>query len=135
MKVVLDTNVILAAFATHGLCESVMALCLDQHDVVLSQPILDEAREHLSGKFKLPAARVEEILGFLKAHREMVTPADVPANACRDADDRAVLGTASAAQAEFLITGDKDLLSLASFQKIALVSPREFYERVPTFSC
>jgi len=130
VKVVLDTNVILAGLATHGLCEAVVAVCLDQHDIAFSDAILSEVREHLSDKFKMPAARVEEIVEFLKAHCENVTPAEVPADACRDADDRAVLGTALAAQAECLITGDKDLLSLGSFQEIAILSPREFYERL-----
>ena len=40
MKVVLDVNVILSAFATRGLCEAVMSLCLDRHTIVLCEPML-----------------------------------------------------------------------------------------------
>jgi predicted nucleic acid-binding protein len=42
VKPVLDTNVLLAAFATRGLCEAVFEACLADHDVVLSEHILRE---------------------------------------------------------------------------------------------
>ena len=129
MKVVLDTNVVLAAFAARGLCEAVVAVCLDRHDVLLSEPILAEVDEHLRGKFKLPAARAREIVGFLREHAVVVVPVDVPADACRDADDLAVLGTVAAAEADCLVTGDNDLLTLGSFRDAAIISPREFYDR------
>jgi putative PIN family toxin of toxin-antitoxin system len=130
VKVVLDTNVILAAFATRGLCEAVMAVCLDRHLLVLSEAILREVGKHLRGKFKLQPARVQELLTFLRQHAQFVEPADVAANACRDSDDRPILGTALAAQADMLVTGDKDLLSLRQFRNIPILSPREFYDRL-----
>ena len=37
MKIVLDTNVIIAAFATRGLCSPIFELCLDRFDVALSE--------------------------------------------------------------------------------------------------
>ena len=129
MRVVLDTNVILAGFATRGLCEAVVALCLDQHELILSDAILSEVREHLSGKFRMPAARAAEITSFLEEHAEIVSPAEVPYDACRDADDRQILGTAVAGLADSLITGDQDLLSLGDYQGIPILSPREFYDR------
>ena len=60
----------------------------------------------------------------------MVDPAPVSPDAFADADDLPVLGTAVAAQADCLITGDKKLLALGDYQGIPILSPREFYERV-----
>ncbi len=128
MKVVLDTNVLLAAFATHGLCESVLQVCLESHVLILSRAILDELAEHLSGKFKMPAKLVRENVKLLAEHAGIVKPADVPSDACRDPNDLMVLGTAVAGAAECLVTGDEDLLILGEYQSIPILSPREFYE-------
>jgi putative PIN family toxin of toxin-antitoxin system len=130
VKVVLDTNVILAAFATRGLCEAVMAVCLDNHELILSQAILDEVGRHLAGKFKMPAVRVQEVVGFLREHSVLVEPTHVPAKACRDPDDRPILGTAAAGRANCLVTGDADLLSLEQFETIPIITPRSFYDRL-----
>lgn len=127
---VLDTNVLLAAFGTRGLCEALLAACLKSHEVILSKPILDELRRHLRAKFKVPALTVSEIVGFLRSEARIVTPADVPADACRDADDLPILGTALAGQADCLVSGDKDLLTLHSFRGIPILTPRAFYERL-----
>jgi uncharacterized protein len=129
VRVVLDTNVILAGLATRGLCEAVVALCLNQHEIFLSIEILSELRKHLSGKFKMPAARVQEVVAFLDQQVQLVRPAPVPLEACRDPDDAPILGTAVAALAECLITGDKDLLDLRNFQGIPILTPRAFYDQ------
>jgi predicted nucleic acid-binding protein len=45
---------------------------------------------------------------------------------CRDSDDIKVLGLAIAANADYIVTGDKDLLVLESFQGIPILNPRSF---------
>jgi putative PIN family toxin of toxin-antitoxin system len=130
VKVVLDTNVILAGFATRGLCEAVLAVCFDRHEIALSNAILSEVQRHLSGKFNMPAARVQEIIKFLQQHATIVTPIAVADDACRDPEDLPVLGTAIAATADCLITGDKDLLSIGKIQEIPILSPRAFYDEL-----
>src|SRR5262245_5296381 len=104
-----------------------MAVCLDRHEIILSEPILDEIVEHLAGKFKMPAARVQEIATFLREHVQMVIPLELPTAVCRDPDDHFVLGTAVAGEADFLVTGDNDLLSLGEYGSIPILTPREFY--------
>jgi putative PIN family toxin of toxin-antitoxin system len=128
MKVVLDANIVIAAFATRGLCEALLELCLENHEIVLSEPILLEVGEKLRTKIRLPKATTEEILHFLRNHTSVVEPAEVPARVCRDPDDLLVLGTAKAARASYLVTGDRDLLSLQTFDDIPIVTPREFWE-------
>jgi putative PIN family toxin of toxin-antitoxin system len=130
VKVVLDTNVLVAAFATRGLCEAVLEVCLAGHDIVLSEPILKELRRHLRGKLKVPRVQAQAIVAFLREHAAVVAPATVPADACRDRTDLAVLGTALAAEADCLVTGDRDLLDLREFRGTAVLSPRAFHDRL-----
>jgi putative PIN family toxin of toxin-antitoxin system len=128
MKVVLDTNVLVAAFAARGLCEAVLELCLESHEIVLSEPLLLEVQGSLRLKLRLPQPIAEEILDFLRAHSTLVEPEDVPADVCRDPDDLMVLGTAEAAGAGCIVTGDKDLLTLHAFRSIPIWTPRKFWE-------
>lgn len=130
MKVVLDTNVLLSALGTHGLCQALLEACLVSHEVVLSPPILQEVREHLRGKFKMPAAEVAHVITFLRTQCTLVAPAETQATACRDPDDLMVLGTAVAGRADAIVSGDHDLLTLKSHQGIPILSPRAFYDRL-----
>jgi putative PIN family toxin of toxin-antitoxin system len=129
MRVVLDANVLLAGFGTHGLCEALVSVCLESHHLVLSPHILRETRRYLTTKFKMPIKQADEILLFLKEHAEIVTPTSIPSSACRDQNDLAVLGTAVAGLADILVTGDKDLLTLEYYQGIAILKPRACYEK------
>jgi predicted nucleic acid-binding protein len=49
---------------------------------------------------------------------------------CRDPDDDHVLGTAIAGNADYIVTGDRDLLVLERFQTVEIVSPSEFMDYV-----
>jgi len=136
VTVVLDTNVLLAAFATRGLCEAVFEVCLAAHEIVLSEHILKELRRHLRVKFKVPASHADQVIAFLRRslrlreHAALVKPAKVPASACRDHSDLPVLGTAVAAESDCLVTGDRDLLDLKEFRGIPILSPRAFHDRL-----
>lgn len=130
MRLVLDTDVLLAAFGTRGLCEAVWVACLVEHDPVTSEHILGELERHLAGKFRMPVRRAREIVSFVRSRSEVVQPAEVPAGACRDPDDLPVLGTAVAGRADLLVTGDADLLSLGSYRSVEIASPRGAYQRL-----
>ena len=130
MRVVLDTNVLLAAFGARGLCEAVFEVCLKHHEIILSRHIPNEVSTHLTAKFKVPAKQARETVIFLRQHSQVVQPTSVAADTCRDSDDLAVLGTAQAANAHFLITGDKDLLEIKKIKSTAILTPRQFYDRI-----
>lgn len=130
MRVVVDTNVLLAAIATHGLCESLLALCYRDHVVILSEYILAEVAEHYCGKFRVPSEQAGFVVDTLRSQSEMVTPAQVPADAFEDIDDLPILGTAIAARAECIVTGGQALLALGEYQGVLILSPRAFYERI-----
>ena len=133
MRVVFDTNVLLSGLLTRGLCEALLDACLgsDEHTVVLSDHILREFERHAVGKLGAPKEEAHQAVEFLRTEAEIVEPADVPPGACRDLDDLPVLGTARAAKADCLVTGDKDLLDLGEFRGIPIMSPRAFFDRLP----
>jgi uncharacterized protein len=130
VRVVLDTNVLFAAYASHGLCESLMIVCLNEHEIVLSEHILGELRRHLIGKLRMTDQHAGEIELLLREHCTIVEPTPLPEDACRDPDDVPVLGTAATARADALVTGDADLLALVEWRGILILSPRAFYDRL-----
>ena len=128
MRVVLDANDLIAAVAGRGLCESLLELCLEDHDIIISEQLLDEVRRKLVKKIKVPAPAALEFCQTLRDNSIMMTPASVPADACRDPKDLYLLGLSQTASAAFLITGDKDLLDCGHYGPTAIVTPRQFWE-------
>jgi uncharacterized protein len=126
MRIVLDANVIIAAFAARGLCESVMEVCLSEHEIVLSEDLLDEILRNLVQKIRLPSGVVQSIAELLREHATMAHPIPVPLDACRDPHDIKVLGLGAASKADYIVTGDKDLLVLKKYEGISILSPRSF---------
>lgn len=130
MRVVLDTNVLLAGVATHGICEGLLTLSFRDHSVVLSDYILSEFTEHYVSKFKATHQQAALVAATLRKHGEIVVPAPISEAAFDDVDDLPVLGTAVAGQADYLVTGDKQLLELGNYQGIPILSPRAFYDQI-----
>jgi len=128
MKVLLDTNVIIAAFAARGLSADVYELCLSSQTVITSEHILSEVREKLTGKIDLPASIAEDIIAYLRENTVLAIPQPVNDVECRDKEDLPVLGAAVAGHADFIITGDNDLLVLQQYKNIRIVTPRQFWE-------
>lgn len=128
MRVVLDTNVIIAAFATRGLCCDVFEICLQNHEMLIGAALLKEIRKNLARKVKLHPDVIEGIVDLIQTSSETVIPASVDKGACRDSSDLHLLGTAEAGRADYLITGDPDLLILKKYSRIKILSPRDFWE-------
>lgn len=130
MRVVLDTNVLVAASAANGVCRRLVEHCLLRETVVLSEPVLAELEEKLTGKFGVPPEEATLRVRRLAEEVTLVVPQPLPAGVCRDADDDAILATALAAEADYLVTGDQVLLVLQQFAATRIVTPREFIEAV-----
>lgn len=126
MRIVLDTNVLIAAFITRSACADLFEHCARKHALITSGFILKEFQEHLAGKFRFAAQDVKEAVALLHAVMEVVTPARLSASVCQDPDDDKVLGTAIAGKAECILTGDKDLLVIKRFRSIDILRPADF---------
>jgi len=130
MRVVLDTNIIIAAFAAHGLCSEVFEVCLTGHTIVISEHILSEVERGLIKKIHLPKNITASIMDYLRNITEIFKPQPIKGSACRDIEDRKIIGAAISGNAHLMITGDNDLLTLKKFMKTDIVTPREFWSRL-----
>jgi len=128
MRAVFDANVLVAAYLTEGLCARLLHRARRQQFELITCPhILKECRDNLK-KLTSPLPEVlKAAIEQLQAIALTVTPApgQIP-RICRDPTDNIVLGCALAAQADYLVTGDRDLLDLHPFPNVPIVSPRDF---------
>jgi putative PIN family toxin of toxin-antitoxin system len=125
---VLDTNVLIAAFIARGVCSDLLEHCVRQHKLVTSEFILNEFREKLTSKFKFTSVEADSAAALLLTRMVVVDPAELPSPTCRDPDDDNVLATAVAGNCDCIITGDRDLLVLQRFSGVDIVSPSDFLE-------
>jgi putative PIN family toxin of toxin-antitoxin system len=124
VKVFLDTNVLVAAFATRGLCADLLRTVLAKHELVLGQIVLVELERVMREKLRVPEAVIAAALDLLREYPVTAVSEPVTHPKCRDKDDAVVLACAIAAGADVLVTGDRDLLVLAGKSPIRIVDPR-----------
>ena len=130
MRVFLDTNVLVSAVATRGICADLLRLVASEHELVVGEVVLTELRRVLATRIRLPAERIDEVETFLRTYEVVAKPGAMDPVAVRDDADRWVLANARAARADVLITGDADLLAVAASAGLSIVTPREFWEEL-----
>lgn len=128
MIVVFDTNVYISAIITEGLCSRLLKRARKGEFSLISCPcIVDEIKKVLSEKFE---ASAEEILSALDVINEsvskMVNPDKVVSSICKDKEDDRIIACAFKAKADYLVTGDADLLEIRQYKNIKIISPRDF---------
>lgn len=128
MKVFFDTNVLVAAFATRGLCADLFAHVLLEHELVVGEVVLRELRKTLKAKLKLPATTIEEIAALLRESTVVPRPADHLGLGIADGDDEWIVASAVAGRADVLVTGDAAMLEIAARAPIKIVSPRGLWD-------
>jgi predicted nucleic acid-binding protein len=129
VRVFPDTNVLASAFGTRGLCADVLRLILGEHELVTGEVVIEELRRVLRRKFGVPADTVQEIESFLRGYHVESKPRQLPSLDLSDSGDLLVVGSALKAKAEFVITGDQEMLGLKEKPEgLRIVSPREFWE-------
>lgn len=136
MRVVVDTNVLIAGLLwrgpPHALLEHVRAGTVS----MVSSPALLAELADVIGRAKFDAILVrtktsrERSLAEVRQLAEVIEPPPLAQPVCRDPDDDQVLALAIAAKVELIITGDDDLLSLASFEGIPIAAPAEAVKRI-----
>ena len=127
MKLVLDTNVLLAAVLAPGLCRELVRKHIHAHELCCSPALLEEFAEKLRHNLGFHPSTVPLFVAY-RQHVNLVEAQPLPAPVCRDPDDDLVLATALVGQADVIITGDKDLLILKKYQGLRILSPRQFME-------
>lgn len=130
MRVFLDTNVLVSAFATRGLCADVLRVVLADHALVVTSVVVGELTRVLSERIGVPEAGVADIAAFLADFLETAEPPGNTSVILRDSSDIPVVESAIAVEVDMIVTGDKDLLEANLPRRT--VSPRAFWELVRT---
>jgi len=127
-RIVVDTNVYISALVFGGVSQMVFDLIegLGQ-SLYISQPIMAEVAEVLARKFGWTRAELEDFLWPLWQRCIILTPT-AAVDICDDPDDDRILECAAAAGADFIVTGDHDLLRLKRFGAAEIVLPRVFVD-------
>ena len=132
MKVFLDTNVLVSAMATRGLCTDVLREILTSHQLVVSVPLFNELKRALREKLQIPGEVIEDAIEILQRDAHFATPSTLSDVKIRDKADLTILSSALNGNADLLVTGDKELLDLGKIEDMEIVSPRGFWERMRT---
>ncbi len=130
MKVFLDTNVLASGIATRGLCSELLESVIHDHELLTCKPVLQELERVLTKKLRLPETVVAGFLALLKAEGTVVESRKTPSIPIKDADDIPILACAITGKADVFVTGDKELLDLRKIEDLAVVSPRELWNRL-----
>lgn len=130
MRVFFDTNVLVSAFTTRGLSADLFRLVVAEHELLTGEVNLTELRRVLHDRFKVPPREIALVEDQVRAHTIIARPASPSDLPLRDPDDGWVLASALAGGADFLVTGDKDLLSVAELTAVQIVDPRGCWDRL-----
>jgi len=130
VKVFFDTNVLVSAFTTRGLSADLMRLVIAQHELLTGEVNLTEFRRVLRDRFRVPPADISALERQLREHTVVAKPAAPSELRIRDLDDAWVLASAIAGGADILVTGDKDLLSIARQAPLPVLDPRGCWDRL-----
>jgi uncharacterized protein len=130
VRIALDTNVLVSAIATRGLCADVFNLVLAEHQLIVGETVLAEVRRVLKQKMRVPDEAIDEFDALLRAEALVVPKAKVASITIRDKSDMIVLAEAISGKAEVLVTGDKDFHEIATKVPLDVLTPRGLWERL-----
>jgi putative PIN family toxin of toxin-antitoxin system len=128
VKVFFDTSVVLAAFATRGLCADLFAHVLLEHELLAGEVVIGELRSKLRIKLKLRKEAIDEIESLLRDQVVVRTPTEHLSLNISDADDEWIVAEAMAGEADVLVTGDAALQKLGKRAPLPIVSPRGLWD-------
>lgn len=133
LKVVVDTNIFISALLGSEKSKFIIEKFINgEIDIIITEEIFLEIVETLKDKKFSEVINKEDLknlIELLKIDATWVIPKE-KIDACRDAKDNIILECAISGNADFIITGDNDLLSLKKFKKISIINPLKFYKKL-----
>jgi len=130
VRVFLDTNVLASAAATRGLCADVLREVLASHELLTSAQVLGELRRVLRTQFGSDQDLINDFIWLMRQDTVLARPDQLPNVEIQDQDDLPILSAAISAGADVFVTGDKELLAIGRIEKLAILSPRQFWEKL-----
>lgn len=129
MRILADTNVLVSALASRGLSADLLQIIIAEHELLCADVVLVELERILIKKLKIPQTAVDRQISALRRYTTVPTPPGPSPYSVRDPDDDWVLASALLGQADVLVTGDKDLLSIrAEVKEVTIMDPRSLWE-------
>ena len=131
MLIVLDTNVVVSALIWGGTPNRLVQMAIDGDIVLYTSPeLLDELlevlkRQHLASRLGSRHTSVAQAVALYGDLAVRVSPGSAPRVVPGDADDDHVIAAAIAARADFIVSGDRHLLSLGHHQTVRIVTPAD----------
>jgi putative PIN family toxin of toxin-antitoxin system len=130
VRVFLDTNVLVSAFVSRGLCTDLVRYILAEHELLTGEVNLVELRRALRDKFGASAEQIAAVENQLRDQTVVPKPGTRLTIRLRDRDDEWVLASAVGGAADMLVTGDRDLLAIAATSPLLMLTPREAWTRL-----
>ncbi len=129
-RVVLDTNVwvswAISPNGTPARCVKLVESGLCR--AYICREIVEEFVSKMAHKFRLSPTDIERLTELMCSIAHTVEISGLLRAVPEDPDDDKVIECAVVADADYIVTGDRDLLRLEKYQNIAIVSPAEFYQ-------
>ena len=128
-RIVLDTNVIISAILFGGKPRQVLDTVLTgRTSAVISPLLLAELSEVMHKKFPFHAAEFEYIQEQIQSEFELIHPHQT-IHILHDEPDNRVLEAALEGKCHYIITGDRELLALATYKKVNIITPETFLQQ------
>jgi len=129
VRVVFDSNIFISALAIPGSqAEKAILRILSGHDtLLLSQKILDETLSTLANKFSRDIEALSRVAVNLTEMSEMITPRK-KLRVLKDDPDNRILECAMEGDADFVVTGDKEMLRQKHYGGVRIITLREYLD-------
>jgi putative PIN family toxin of toxin-antitoxin system len=129
MRVVFDTNIFISALAIPGgVAEKAVSRVLEGHDeLVISSQIIKEVLTVLSLKFGRDREAFSHLAVILSELGDLVEPKQT-VRVLKDDPDNRILECARSGRADVIVTGDKEMLRLGEYNRVKIVSLKEYLE-------
>lgn len=130
IRAVLDTNVLISSIFWKGPSRHIVDLAIANKIKSITSPeILEEVEAVLYEDFpQVPYARIEEIMRDILSYSQLIIPCRVAIKRLRDIKDTKIIACAVSAKADYIVTGDKDLLVLKKYGEIRILNPKTFLD-------
>lgn len=129
LRVVLDTNVLISALVFGGKPRQVTDVLAEKKiDIVIAEEILTELRRKVRAKFPIFIEELLRLELLLNRYAERVLLGSIRVSICRDEEDNRIIETAMIGHCQYIVSGDKDLLSLKSYGNIRIIKPAVLLE-------
>lgn len=131
MKIVFDTNTVISALLFRGKLAALVEHWQQPSitPLICQQTQAEFIRVLAYPKFKLSQLYIDTLTDYYLAYTEMVDvskPIAEQLPQCRDDKDQILLQLAAIGQANFLVTGDADLLVLQKQKNFAIITPLDY---------